>query len=104
MLVPGVIAAIWAAMVINAPADAALEPLGETYTTIGILEAIISFIIILIDVSSPPGVSSCMIKTSALLTDASFIPLIIYSAETGFITPSTFKNLVCRLLLEKKIN
>jgi hypothetical protein len=34
--VPGAITATLAAMVINTPAEAALAPLGETYTIIGI--------------------------------------------------------------------
>jgi hypothetical protein len=41
MCVVGAIAAIFAAIVMNTPADAARPPLGATYTTIGTSEAII---------------------------------------------------------------
>ena len=58
MLVCGAIAATSAASVMNTPAEPARAPFGETYTTTGIGAPSIFLIILRIDSSSPPGVSS----------------------------------------------
>ena len=58
MLVCGAIAATSAASVMYRPADAARAPFGDTYTTTGIGAARMSLIILRIDSSNPPGVSS----------------------------------------------
>ena len=56
-LVPGAIAAICEAIVMNVPAEAALEPLGPTNVANGTAEFKIPLIICRMEVSSPPGVS-----------------------------------------------
>ncbi len=58
MLVPGAIAATWAASVINTPAEPAPAPLGPTQTMTGTCAPSISLTIVRVEVSSPPGVSS----------------------------------------------
>ena len=52
-------AAIWEAMVMNVPAEAARDPLGATNEATGILELWIFLMIWRMEVSSPPGVSIC---------------------------------------------
>ena len=58
----GAMTAIWAAMVMKTPAEAALAPRGPTYTTTGTLEVRIFLTMILIDSIKSPGVSSSMIR------------------------------------------
>ena len=58
MLVAGAIAAMCPAMVMKTPADAAPAPLGATYTITGTGEPNISFTMVRVEFSSPPGVSS----------------------------------------------
>ena len=70
MFVPGAIAATSAPMVISAPAELAEDPLGATYTTIGILALSISFIMVLVVVTTPPGVSMRIITQAALCSSA----------------------------------
>ena len=89
IFVPGAIAAIWAARVMNTPADAALLPLGETKTITGTSLPIISFTIFLMEVSSPPGVSSSITRASTFFSFAFLILFPINSDETGLITPLT---------------
>ena len=57
MLVCGAIASTSAAWPITAPAESALDPDGETYTSTGTFAASIPFTIDRIDDESPPGVS-----------------------------------------------
>ena len=58
MFVCGAIASTSAAWPITAPAESALDPPGLTYTTIGTGEARNVLTIALIELPSPPGVSS----------------------------------------------
>ena len=58
-LVPGAIAAMWLAYRIYVPALAARAPLGATKTATGTGDARMARIICRIEVSRPPGVSSC---------------------------------------------
>src|SRR6266480_1901939 len=64
MFVAGAMAATSAASVIQTPAEADREPLGETYTITGIRSPISFLTILRIDSKSPPGVS---IRTTAAL-------------------------------------
>ncbi len=61
--------------VINTPAEAALAPPGDTYTITGTSLAVILLTIDLMEVSSPPGVSSSMTRASAFSFSASSILL-----------------------------
>src|SRR5712691_11904875 len=90
MLVPGAIAATWAARVINVPAEAARAPLDETYTTVGTLAFNSALTISRVESTSPPGVSSWKITATALASSARRILSVIYSRMTGLITPSTW--------------
>jgi hypothetical protein len=58
MVVPGAIAARWAAKVISAPAEAARAPEGVTYTITGRSAARNALTTSRMEVSNPPGVSS----------------------------------------------
>src|SRR5262245_30235168 len=64
-LVPGAMAAMCAAYRMNVPALAARAPLGATNTTTGTGEARIALITSRIEVSRPPGVSTCTMTSSA---------------------------------------
>ena len=65
MAVFGAMTATCAASVMNAPAEAALAPAGDTKTTTGTFAPIIRCTISLMELSSPPGVSSSMITAVA---------------------------------------
>jgi uncharacterized membrane protein len=58
MVVPGAIAATWAAKVMIAPAEAARAPEGVTYITTGMSATRNALTISRMEVSSPPGVSN----------------------------------------------
>jgi len=101
MLVPGAMAAIWEAKVMKTPAEAALAPLGETYTTTGTWLFIIALTIWRIDLSSPPGVSSFITRHWAFSWEATFKALSRRSAATGLIGPSSRKT--CTTLFSSPI-
>jgi hypothetical protein len=65
MLVPGAMAATWAARVTKRPAEAARAPGGATYTTTGTGLPRISFTKVRVDSIKPPGVSSTISRHSA---------------------------------------
>jgi hypothetical protein len=65
MLVPSAIAAMSAAIVMNAPADAARAPAGPTQITMGMGEFKIAVTMSLVDSNSPPGVSRRITKSDA---------------------------------------
>ena len=65
MFVCGAIASTSADMPITAPAESALEPGGETYTTTGTVAARIAFTIFRIEDDRPPGVSMTMTTAAA---------------------------------------
>ena len=94
--VPGAMAATWAAIVMKVPAEAALAPPGATYTATGTDEEIIALMMMRMEVSSPPGVSNCRTINSAPRVFASAIPLTMYSAVAGLMTPSTFRTRTVR--------
>jgi hypothetical protein len=66
MFVPGAMAAIWAAITRNAPADAARAPVGPTQTATGIGAERIFWDIPRIEVTRPPGVSRPITTRAAL--------------------------------------
>src|SRR5215467_14474269 len=88
MLVPGAIAAIWAAMVMNTPADPAPAPLGATYTITGTGEPSISLTMVRVELSNPPGVSSWIMRARAPLALARAMLSRIKSSTAGLIPPS----------------
>ena len=65
MFVPGDITAMSAASVMYIPAEAARAPEGETKTTTGTGAPSIFLMMLRMDVSRPPGVSSAMISAPA---------------------------------------
>ena len=89
MFVPGAIAAICPARVINTPADAAWDPPGKTNTATGTGESSISDTITLVDFNKPPGVLSFIIRHSAFSEAAILIPEFIYSAVDGLMVASS---------------
>jgi hypothetical protein len=76
-------AAIFAAIVMNTPAEAARPPLGATYTMMGTFEDIMRITMSFIDSTRPPGVFIWTMRASTLSFDARSIDLIKYSAVTG---------------------
>ena len=74
MLVPGAIAATWPDMVMNVPADAAIAPLGATYTITGTFADWMRWTMCSIDDCRPPGVSSLMTTAFASVRSASSMP------------------------------
>ena len=85
--VPGAIAAMWLAYRIYVPALAARAPLGATKTATGTGEARMARMICRIEVSSPPGVSSCNTTRGVPSTAACCIPRSMKSALAGAIGP-----------------
>ncbi len=85
IVVPGAIAAIFAASVINVPAEAAPAPDGATYTITGIGAPMILLTIRCAEVSRPPGVSSWITSAAAPLRAASWIESSMKSAVAGLI-------------------
>jgi len=88
MLVPGAMAAMWAASVTNTPAEPAWAPLGETYTTMGTLLEKNAFTIPRVDFSSPPGVSRIMMRALAFSSVARAMEDSMYRCDTPWIAPS----------------
>jgi len=91
MEVLGAIAATCAASVMKVPALAARPPGGETYTATGTFDAKIFLIILRIDGSRPPGVSSETTTSEAPSSSASSIPSTRNSAMMGLTTPSILR-------------
>jgi len=75
MVEPGAIAATWPDSVMNVPAEAAQAPRGDTYTTTGSSAFRIAVTMSLVDVTSPPGVSSSITRAAAPRCRASAIEL-----------------------------
>src|SRR6185436_18374595 len=75
-------------MVMNTPAEPAPAPLGATYTITGTGVPRSSLTIVRVELSRPPGVSSCMIKARAPLALARPILSRIKSSTAGLMLPS----------------
>src|SRR5512139_233355 len=95
MLVPGAIAAMCAASVMNTPADPACAPLGATYTTTGMGDSRRSLTIDRVACNSPPGV----FRRSTMRTDPSLaaveMPRWTYWDVAGVMGPWTVSALTC---------
>ena len=89
MFVPGAMAAMWADMVMNVPAEAARAPPGATYTATGTLAPNIAFTISRVLVTRPPGVSRRMTRSCAPLLAASSMPNAMYSEVPGDMASAT---------------
>ena len=89
MCVPGAIAAMSAAIVRMKPAEAARAPEGPTKIATGVLAAIMRETIARVESTSPPGVRSVNTTSVAPARSARSIVSIMYSAETGWMMPST---------------
>jgi hypothetical protein len=88
-LVPGAIAATWAAYRMKVPALAARAPLGATNTATGTGEARIALMTSRIEVSSPPGVSRWMTTSSTPPFAARSMARFTKWALAGPIAPSS---------------
>jgi hypothetical protein len=82
-------AATSAAMVRMNPAEAARAPAGDTKITTGVLEAIMLDTMVRVESSSPPGVRNVNTTRTAPARSARSSVSIMYSAETGWMMPST---------------
>ena len=89
MCVPGDIAATSAAIVRMNPAEAARAPTETTKIATGVLAAIMRDTIARVESSSPPGVRSVNTTSAAPARSARSSVSIMYSAETGWMMPST---------------
>ena len=89
MCVPGAIAATSAAIVRMNPAEAARAPDGATNMATGVLAAISRETIARVESTSPPGVRSVKTTSAAPARSARSSVAIMYSAETGWMMPST---------------
>ena len=88
MLVPGDMAATWADRAMNAPAEAAREPGGETYTTTGTSALKMRLTIRRMATSRPPGVSISTTRQAALSASADPTARSKNSAVIGTMGPS----------------
>src|SRR5678815_834635 len=89
IFVPGAMAAICDARVIKTPAEPACAPAGEIYTTTGTEEVSMLLTMVLVEVNNPPGVFRCNKTQVAFSVSALSIALLMYSADAGFMLPST---------------
>ena len=89
MCVPGAMAATSAAIVRMNPADAARAPAGPTKIATGVLAAIMRETIARVESSSPPGVRNVNTTSAAPAASARLSVSIMYSADTGWMMPST---------------
>jgi hypothetical protein len=89
MCVPGAMTATSAAIVMTKPAEAARAPEGPTKTTTGAREVIMRETIVRVESTSPPGVRRTKITASAPAVSASSMTLPRYSAEIGWMMPSS---------------
>ena len=88
VVVPGDIAAILPDIRIKEPADAAIAPFGVTYVITGTSEFSIASVILSVEATSPPGVSSSINTTSAPISSASCKPSTTSKAVPSVIVPS----------------
>ena len=88
IVVPGAIAATFAASVMKVPAEAALAPDGATYTITGNGAARIALTIFSAEFSSPPGVSSSITSALAPPAFADASESSMKDATAGLIEPS----------------
>ena len=79
----GAIAAMWPAIVMNVPAEAARAPAGLTNTTTGTCAARKRCTISSVEVISPPGVSSISTHAAALCSSARSSARSMKFSETG---------------------
>ncbi len=70
MLVPGIIAATFAASVMKVPADVAVAPRGLTKTIVGTVAFNIAWMMSWVDETRPPGVSSSISTAAAPVSSA----------------------------------
>ena len=95
MFVTGAIAATCADAAMKVPADAALAPEGETYTTTGTGDSWIAPTMSRVELSRPPGVSSVTIATRAPSSSAVASARSTYRAATACMDPSISINAAC---------
>ena len=88
MFVPGAMAAIFAAIVMKTPAEAARAPVGATYTMTGMGEPRMVCTIERIERSSPPGVLSWTIRACAPSFWARSSAIVSKRTVTGVMAPS----------------
>jgi hypothetical protein len=88
IFVAGAIAATCAAIVMNTPADAARAPVGATYTMTGISALRMVCTIDRMERSSPPGVSSWMMRACERSAWARSTAVAMRRTVTGVIAPS----------------
>ena len=89
MCVPGAIAAMSAAMMSRNPADAARAPDGATKTATGVAAEIMRDTIARVESTRPPGVRRMKTISVAWAASAASMACVMYSAETGWMMPST---------------
>ncbi len=88
VVVPGAIAAILPETRMKEPADAAIAPFGVTYVITGFSEFKIASVILSVELTSPPGVSSSINTASALISSASLRPSTTSKEVPSVIVPS----------------